>query len=222
MSLSAIAAGSPSNIADLLKQRRQDLQTMESAVQSGNVTAAQQALATVQADSQNLRALAGSSAGHGGGNPYQSTMKTDLSGLMAAAQSGDMGGAQQALQQYQQDQQALIAGNPTGTPGASAGGDKQNSFLNDLQSLIGAVQSGDAGGAKTAAAALQKDIAGSAGAKGVGHHHHHGGGGGDSAQPSSTTDGTATSQTQLTSLAAAATGSANDRLAQLLSAFSNS
>jgi hypothetical protein len=171
MSLSAITAGSPSDIADLLKQRRQDLLTMESAVQSGNVTAAQQALATVQTDSQNLQALAGSSAGQGGGNPYRSAMKTDLSGLMAAAQSGDIGGAQQALQQYQQDQQASIAGNPTGTPGASAGGDKQNSFLNDLQSLIGAVQSGDAGGAKTAAAALQKDIDGSSGAKGVGHHH---------------------------------------------------
>jgi hypothetical protein len=217
MSLSGINTGSPPSIADLLKQRRQDLQTMEGAVQSGDMTAAQQALANMQTDSQNLQSALGSAAGQGNGNPYQSSVKTDLTSLVMAAQSGGNGGTMEIFVQIQESPQAPLTGAASGAPSAAPSNDPQSAFMSDLQSLISAVQSGDMNGAQTAATALQKDMQ----ASGVGHHHHHGGGGETSAA-SSTNSSSAASDTLASVLAgtSATGGTTTDSLTTLLSAVS--
>jgi ribosomal protein S20 len=164
MSLSAV--GSNANVVDLFKQRRNAMQAMEAAVQQGSIEAAQQNLATVQQDSQNIQSILDNSNGSSDTNPYRSTLKTDLTNLTNSVASGDIASAQTALSQFQQDKQAFEggAGSPSSTPwqGDSATG-QPNSILGDVQSLFLSALSGDAAGAQNAATSLTNDLKNAAG-----------------------------------------------------------
>ena len=117
MSVSTVGSNT-SSIADLLNQRRQNLQAMEAAVQSGNLGAAQQALTSVQGDTASLQASttdgSNTDGSSQGGNPYRSSLATDLTSLSSALQSGDTTQAQAALTSFQTD----LASAPQGTQAA--------------------------------------------------------------------------------------------------------
>jgi len=71
---------------------RSDYASLFSAVQSGDMTAAQSALATLQSDLGPLQATASYAS------PFQSKLAGDLQALETAVQSGDAGAASTALQ----------------------------------------------------------------------------------------------------------------------------
>lgn len=163
MSISGIGSSSAS-LASLYQQRRQDLQNLESAVQSGNITSAQQMLATYQQDGQSLQGALPSTGDQQGGIQQGPQLSSELVIAIATLQASDASGAQAASGISQQGSQNATAGNADPS---------QPSFLNDLASLIQAVQSGDTADAQKAVTALQNDA--KTGAAGGHHHHHHGG-----------------------------------------------
>ncbi len=91
---------------------RSDFATLFSAVQSGDASAAQQALTAVQSDIQSAQATY---------SPQGSTSSTqlppDLQALFTAVQKGDVSGAQQALTQLQSDAQQAPASGGQGAQG---------------------------------------------------------------------------------------------------------
>src|SRR5450631_204335 len=105
MSISSVNQGGAA-IQNLFHQRRTDLKSMESAVRSGNITAAQTALTAYQSDIQNLQAQqpsGGSASSYTGNTRIQSYP----SALPPPVQPGTPASAQSALQAYQQDGAAL-------------------------------------------------------------------------------------------------------------------
>jgi ribosomal protein S20 len=151
MDLSALGADPNSSIFDLFKQRRDALKAMEAAVQSGDLQGAQQNLAAMQQDTQGIEAATGTSESQQ--NPYQSTLKTDLSNLTSAVQAGNIGSAQSALRTLQQDSPASEVGTNDPAPNQAS-----SPFLNDLTNLLNSLVAGDPGGVESAATALQQDI----------------------------------------------------------------
>jgi hypothetical protein len=85
-------------------------------------------------------------------NPWQSTLKTDLSNLTNAVQEGDTGPPRSGWQPVQQENPL----SPASSNAASSGtADKSNNqFLNNLSNLLNSVVAG----VQTAAAALQQDF----------------------------------------------------------------
>ena len=152
MDLSALGSNSDNSIFDVLKQRREAMQAMEAAVQCGDIQTAQQNLATVQQNTQGIQAATGNSNTQQ--NPYQSTLKTDLSNLINAVQGGNIGTAQSTLQTLQQDSQAIADPGPNNV----ASNQPNSPFLNDLTNLLNSVVLGDSTGVQTAATALQQDL----------------------------------------------------------------
>lgn len=130
---------------------------MEAAVQSGDIKAAQQNLATIQQDTQSLQSARGTGDAQQDSNPYRSVLKTDLSNLMAAVQQDDIGAAQSALQTFQEDRQSLLAPN-TNDVASSSPSSTDSPFLDDLKTLLDSALSSDASGVQNAATALQKDL----------------------------------------------------------------
>ena len=156
------------------KNRAQDFKALQTALQAGDLSGAQQAFATLQKDQP-----ASSQAAQAANAPSQNSQ--------GALTSGDVSGAQQAFAALKQDiQGAGRAGHHHHRHGASVDKDKQATSANsstssqntsqgaqDFQTLQSALSSGDLSGAQQAFAALQKDLqaTGQAGQ----HHHHHGG-----------------------------------------------
>jgi ribosomal protein S20 len=157
MAVDALGSNSSSSTLELLKELREAKKAMEASVQSGDIQGAQQNLATIQRDTQTLQAGRGTSDGPQEGNPYRSVLKTDLSNLMSAVQSGDIGSAQSALETFQQDKQAIFGPAPNDAA-ANAGSATGNPFLDDLKALLTSAVSGDSSGVEKAATALQKDL----------------------------------------------------------------
>jgi ribosomal protein S20 len=137
MSVSSVSSGvsssSPFQVSSLWRQRRQDLKTMESAVQAGDLTSAQQALAAFQQDQQALQSARSAAGAQGQGFQSQNQFQTDLAAFTTAIQSGDLQSAQTALSTLEQDRR-VHAGGPSGQG--------QGAFKTDLQTLLQAVQSG--------------------------------------------------------------------------------
>jgi hypothetical protein len=154
MDITSLSSSSNNSILALFKQRRDAMTAMEAAVQSGDIQTAQQDLATVQQDSHNIQSATGTSSNQQ--NPYQSTMKTDLTNLMNAVQSGDISTAQSALQTLQQDSQTADPDGNNSTSGSASQSGSQ--FLNDLTNLLTAVTSGNTSAAQSAASALEQDV----------------------------------------------------------------
>ena len=124
---------------------------MASAVESGDPTAAQTALQNYQKDVQTIDSIVGSTESSGSSD-FATQIKTDLSNLTAAVQSGSMSDAQTALKAYEQDKDAMFQA-ASGRSGTAA----------------------DASSVQSDAAALPKDIQSpsQSGGPGATHHHHH-------------------------------------------------
>jgi hypothetical protein len=98
-SISSVSSNSDASQADSLtnfQQIKSDFQTLASAIQSGNISSAQQAYAALQKDAPAL--FQGASSQGGSSDPLASA----LSSLGTALQSGSITSAQQALAALQQ------------------------------------------------------------------------------------------------------------------------
>ena len=101
MSLSGVSGTS---LASIYAQQRQDFQTLASAVSSGDLSQAQQALSAFQANKQASQTTTASSEQTlQGSSGLGVQIKTDFSALSSAVQSGDLTGAKKALASLQQD-----------------------------------------------------------------------------------------------------------------------
>jgi hypothetical protein len=133
--LSALTSASAPDPADLqgsLKQTKADFQAISSALQSGDISGAQQAFAQLQKDNPRL-AQALSSAPSSSDSPRIA----DLKSLASALKSGDLSGAQQAFSKLQQDVKSAgshhhrhhAAATPAAAPatGTDADGDNDGS-----------------------------------------------------------------------------------------------
>ena len=104
MSISGVtSAGSTLSVsANDFAQRKQHLDALESALNSGDINAAQSAFNTIQQDMQNMP-RAGSST-----QPIATTqVQSDFQKIGAALQSGDVNAAKAAFAAWQQDIQKM-------------------------------------------------------------------------------------------------------------------
>ena len=81
------------SVQSSFNQRAQDFKALQTALQSGDVTSAQQAFASMQKDMQNSSQAAGATSNPSG---QSSQISTDFGTLQSALQSGDLSGAQSA------------------------------------------------------------------------------------------------------------------------------
>src|ERR1039457_4575293 len=102
MSVATISSANNSYQTNPYAQARQDFQNLGNALQSGNLTAAQQAFAQLQQPNPN----SGQSQSTQNSNPASQAVQN----LGSALQSGDLSGAQQAFAQLQQGMQATGKG----------------------------------------------------------------------------------------------------------------
>lgn len=135
MSITSVSSGSnyyspniqtsQSSIANAFKQRKQDFATLAGALNSGDLSGAQQAFASLQQDIQAIAQGRGAQGADGdgdndGGQATASTSATpsgsgnpidqrtpDMTALSNALGSGDLNAAQQAFASLQQDLQAM-------------------------------------------------------------------------------------------------------------------
>jgi hypothetical protein len=149
MDLSAVNANTTTS-TDLFKQRRVAMQVMDPSVQPGDFATTQVSFANLQEDMPSQQSAAGTVNTQQ--NPWQSTLKTDLSNLTNAVQEGDTGPPRSGRRPVQQENPTSPASSnaaPSGTADQS-----NNQFLNNLSNLLNSVVAG----VQTAAAALQHDF----------------------------------------------------------------
>jgi len=158
-----------------LSQVRQGFKNLASALQSGDLTGAQQAFAALQQLLPN--SSAGNQTQNGQQGSGQNTFSTDFQALGQALKSGNLTDAQAAFSKLQQDTQSVqghhhhhghhhgsastqSTGTPTSNSGAqSTNGSGQNQFATDFSALGQALQSGNLSQAQSAFATLQQDMA---------------------------------------------------------------
>jgi hypothetical protein len=105
MSTSAISSGS--SYLQTLLQSRQDLQTLQTDVGSGNIAGAKADFASFQQDAMNMFQ---SSKGKQSGQTGATQTTADLQALQSALSSGNVTGTQKALASFQQDLQTQSQG----------------------------------------------------------------------------------------------------------------
>jgi hypothetical protein len=101
MSIGAVSSNNPSasGMPNGIDQMRQDFQSLQNSLASGDLAGAQNAFAAVQQDFQNFKPQnAGTSTSQG-----TSQVQQDLQSLQNALSSGDIDSAKQALAAFQQD-----------------------------------------------------------------------------------------------------------------------
>ncbi len=104
VSATSLSAITSLNQASIYDQRRKDFQALASAVNSGDISQAQQALSALQSDTQSSQTTASGSAQTSQSvSPLGAQIKTDFSALTTAVQNGDLTGAQSALSNLKQD-----------------------------------------------------------------------------------------------------------------------
>lgn len=142
MSVSAISSNVnvyQTTAQNRVQERRADFQQLGQALQSGDLTGAQQAFAAFQQTRSSSAAQGQSSPPSGQNNP----LATDLSALGQALQSSDLSSAQKAFATLQQDMQAhqahhhhhgagMQAALASAVSGSSATGGVGNTADNDL------------------------------------------------------------------------------------------
>ena len=106
LSLSSKAAA----MQQLFQQRRQDLASLESAVQAGNITSAQQSPTALDQDTSTIQSAlnpsSSQSPGSQGSDAFpRSAFASDLTALVQAVQSGDVTTAQQDAAAIENDLQ---------------------------------------------------------------------------------------------------------------------
>jgi hypothetical protein len=171
MSTSSISSGS--SYLQTLLQSRQDLQTLQTDVGSGNIAGAKADFASFQQDAIKMFQ---SSKGMQPGQTGAAQTTADLQALQSALSSGNVTGAQKALASFQQDLQTQSQGkthkhhhhhhqeedtnsnqtaNATATnaTAANASGGVPNSAMT-LASLLSAYQAFNSSGAATTGTAL--------------------------------------------------------------------
>jgi hypothetical protein len=102
MSVATISSANNAYQTNPYAQARQDFQNLGNALQSGNLTAAQQAFAQLQQSNPNI--------GQSQGTQNNSSASQAIQNLGNALQSGDLSGARQAFAQLQQGMQAAGKG----------------------------------------------------------------------------------------------------------------
>ena len=164
-----------------------DLNTLLTAVQSGDTATAQTAANTLVSDlksqadsSQALPPIQDNAPGHWGGRG--GSFRSNLATLIQSVQSGDMTGAQSAATALQNEingtasaaasasstaaatttatasTSSASASSTSSTASTSGSSGTQSTFLADLESLLSAVQSGDATASQTAAGTVMDDL----------------------------------------------------------------
>jgi|ERR1035437_1083005 iron uptake system EfeUOB component EfeO/EfeM len=94
------------SVQSSFKQRAQDFKALQTALQSGDVTTAQQAFASLQKDMQTSSKAAGATSNQ---SSQTSQLGADFQTLQSALQSGDLSGAQSAFATLKQDLQSTGA-----------------------------------------------------------------------------------------------------------------
>jgi hypothetical protein len=123
MSISGVSsAASNAALQRLFQQRNQDLASLESAVQSGNIATAQQSLTTLQQDTQTIQSTLDptgdqSTNSSTTGSSSQNSFASDLAGLLQAVQSGDIATARQDATAVQNDMQSTNSSQAPATSG---------------------------------------------------------------------------------------------------------
>ncbi|SEE43712.1 hypothetical protein SAMN05519104_6109 [Rhizobiales bacterium GAS188] len=151
MSISGVGSGNASLIA-LYQQRRQDLQSLERAVKTGDIASARQALTSYQKDGQNIQSAQASASGELGGSPQAAQLSGDLAFMISSLQADPISSGQSTFGGYEAN------------GSLSAAAPSQSTFMKDLNALLQAVQSGDTSGAQSAVATLLNDNPGLAAA----------------------------------------------------------
>lgn len=151
MSLSPIG-GPSTSLIQLFQDKRAAMKSMMSAVQSGDIKTAQADATQIQNDNSQISSAADPGSSPNAAGTFQSTVKTDMSNLLQAVQSGNLSNSQSALTQLQTDRSSF-QDNASGSTSASP-----NAFLTNLQGLLSSLTSGNASGTQTAATALQSDL----------------------------------------------------------------
>lgn len=180
-SISSVASGyqpTLNNWLNNLSQIRQGFKDLASALQSGDLTAAQTAFASLQQLLPN--SSAGNQTQNGQQGSGQNPFATDFSALAKALQSGDLSAAQTAFAKLQQDTQSVqghhhhhhhkasastqsTASTTSSSSVGSTAGSGQNQFATDFSALGQALQSGNLSQAQAAFAKLQQDMGSFAG-----------------------------------------------------------
>lgn len=146
MAISGITSSSSltADYQSSFKTRMQSMKNLESALSSGDLSAAQSAFSSLQSDATSK-----------GGN---SQAKTDFEALGKALETGDISAAQEAFKTIQSHapKGGQGMGGPGGPPPSSGGGADQ--FKSDMDALGKALESGDLDAAKSALATIQKNM----------------------------------------------------------------
>jgi len=169
MSISSVSGSSSQNWQAIMQERKQDMEQLGTALQGGDMAAAQQAFTdlqglnpTNQAQSASSVSAAASttSSSSSTATSSQSTVASALSSLSQALQSGNLSDAQTAFSQLQTDVQAQKGGGHHHHHGGGGGGGGQggNQIAGDFSALDQALQSGSLSDAQTAYTQLQTDM----------------------------------------------------------------
>lgn len=152
MSISAIS-GNIQSWQTTTQQRRQDLAQIGSALQQGDISAAQKAFS-------DLQSLNGSNVASSSSDSNETdTASKDFAALGQALQSGNVSDAQNAFTKLQSDIQTHKGGHRHHhhANGSDSNG-QQNNVSNDFSALGQALQSGNLADAQSAFAKIQSDL----------------------------------------------------------------
>ncbi|SEC57358.1 hypothetical protein SAMN05519104_1638 [Rhizobiales bacterium GAS188] len=167
MSVSTIGTGS-SAIASYYRQRKRDLNSLESAVESGDLTNAQKALTAYRQDGAAIDPVSGSQASAQGG--YQpGDPQSVLASLLGAIQSGGMVGAKNDLNLHD-----LNLRDPNGFASDAqnlTGGSAGSELGQDLFALLQAAQSTQGANAQQGGAVAIDALAGAQPVQPAGHQN---------------------------------------------------
>lgn len=179
-----------------VRQAHRDFDQLVQSLQSGNLSAAQQAYTSFQQIQAGQTSSTPTQTGAVAATTAANPVASDWSALGQALQSGSLSSAQGALGTLQQDAQAAwqshlqqkaqnaqsVYALLQGTQGAmamSGATSTASAVQSDLNALTQALQSGDTSGAQKLLAQLEQDLQTSGQASGQnygGHRHHHHGG----------------------------------------------
>jgi len=151
MSISSIASSSvyQSNYTNPFQAVKKDFKDINSALQSGDLSAAQTAFSAFQTDTSKVS-----------GNNSSNSMSQDIQGLGSALQSGSLTDAQQAFSKIQSDMKGhgkFAKQQMELQSSLSSGSDTGNTIKQDFSNLSTALSSGNLTDAQKAFATLQQD-----------------------------------------------------------------
>jgi ribosomal protein S20 len=127
---------SPQSGGNVFSQRRSEIQQLSSAIQSGDLNAAQQVLSQLQSSMSGYGASAATSATQSQGSPFQQM----ISQVGSALQSGNLSAAQQTLNSFQQLAASGTGGHHHHRHGGSAGNATASAANDRHQEIVAIMQ----------------------------------------------------------------------------------